>query len=466
MKPYNDVELNVLSKIKPSREEYEKGYRVYRIVKDRVLEVLEKHGVEGEPSLQGSFAKDTWLSGELDLDIFVLYPEEYGVGWVKTKGFQLLVEAVKDYEYIIKYAEHPYVHLVVDNVEVDLVPALKIKDPSRIRTAVDRTPFHTEYVLKHLHPSLRDDVRLLKKFLKGVGVYGAEIRVEGFSGYLCELLVIAYGGFRKVLEAAVKWRIPQVILVEPSIEVDKKLLRTRFKGQPLIVPDPVDPKRNVAAAVSVKSMATFMYASRLYISKPSINFFYPPKPSLKFDEAVRILDSRETSVLGIVFDINELNISPDILWGELKRIARRIVNLAKQFKFKIVDYGLWSDEERIALIVVEVEGKRLPLYELHEGPPIVVSNVDEFTNKYIGSREVFGPWINDSGRLVVLRKRRYTDLYSLISDRLQDIVITPNLSKCKYRVAEINDIIDLANKSEGLREWLITFIVKKPTWMP
>ncbi len=465
MKPYSDVELNVLSKIKPSREEYEKGYRIYRMIRDRVLEVLEKHGVEGEPSLQGSFAKDTWLSGELDLDIFVLYPEDYGVEWVKTKGFQLLVEAVRDYEYIIKYAEHPYVHLVIEDVEVDLVPALRIKDPSKIRTAVDRTPFHTEYVLKRLQPSLRDDVRLLKRFLKGVGVYGAEIKVEGFSGYLCELLVIAYGGFRKVLEAASKWRIPQIILVEPNVKIDKKLLKTKFKGQPLIVPDPVDPKRNTAAAVSVKSMATFMYASRIYLSKPSINFFYPPKPSLEFTEAIRVIEDRETSILGIVFSISGLNISPDILWGELKRIARRIVNLAKQFKFKIIDYGLWSDEESIALIVVEVEGKRLPLYELHEGPPIAVGNVDDFTSKYVNSREVFGPWINDSGRLVVLRRRKYVDLYSLLLDRLQDIVITPNLSKCKHRVVEANDVIDLASKNEGLKEWLITFIVKKPAWM-
>ena len=31
--------------------------------------------------------------------------------------------------------------------------------------------------------------------MQGIGVYGAEIKVGGFSGYLCELLVMKYGGF-------------------------------------------------------------------------------------------------------------------------------------------------------------------------------------------------------------------------------------------------------------------------------
>jgi tRNA nucleotidyltransferase (CCA-adding enzyme) len=37
--------------------------------------------------------------------------------------------------------------------------------------------------------------------MKGTGVYGAEAKVEGFSGYLTELLVINYGSFPKALEA-------------------------------------------------------------------------------------------------------------------------------------------------------------------------------------------------------------------------------------------------------------------------
>jgi tRNA nucleotidyltransferase (CCA-adding enzyme) len=61
-------------------------------------------------------------------------------------------------------------------------------------SATDRTPF-IHYVKKRLGKTLQDDVRLLKKFMQGIKVYGAEIKTGGFSGYLCELLILHYGSF-------------------------------------------------------------------------------------------------------------------------------------------------------------------------------------------------------------------------------------------------------------------------------
>jgi tRNA adenylyltransferase (EC 2.7.7.25) len=54
-------------------------------------------------------------------------------------------------------------------------------------------------VISNLHREQKDEVRLLKKFMKGIGVYGAEIKVKGFSGYVAELLVYFYDSFRNVL---------------------------------------------------------------------------------------------------------------------------------------------------------------------------------------------------------------------------------------------------------------------------
>ena len=42
--------------------------------------------------------------------------------------------------------------------------------------------------------------------MKGVGVYGAEIRVGGFSGYLCELLTLSFGSFTDILKAVSDWK--------------------------------------------------------------------------------------------------------------------------------------------------------------------------------------------------------------------------------------------------------------------
>src|SRR5207247_7594350 len=88
-----------------------------------------------------------------------------------------------------------------------------------------------------------------------------------FSGYLCELPVLRYGTFRGGLEASLSWR-PGIVL-----ELDRAPARTF--PEPLTVVDPVDPNRNVASAVSVEQLATFVHAAREYLQNPSERFFFP-----------------------------------------------------------------------------------------------------------------------------------------------------------------------------------------------
>ena len=87
-----------------------------------------------------------------------------------------------------KYAEHPYINAYIDGVDVDLVPCYKVDSATTIQSAVDRTPFHTRYITDRIN-GLIDDVLLLKQFTKAGGIYGSDQMTEGFSGYLCELLL-------------------------------------------------------------------------------------------------------------------------------------------------------------------------------------------------------------------------------------------------------------------------------------
>ena len=134
-------------------------------------------------------------------------------------------------------------------------------------SAVDRTPLHVDYVLGRVKDGQTDEIRLLKAWAEGIGVYGAEAKILGFSGYLCELLVLKYGTFRGVLEASLAWRRGLVV------ELDRPPGRS-FE-EPLVVIDPVDPNRNVASAVSLEQLATFVHAAREYLQKPSERFFFP-----------------------------------------------------------------------------------------------------------------------------------------------------------------------------------------------
>jgi len=164
-----------------------------------------------------------------------------GKEWMKGEALTLIVQRFSGMDYAISYAEHPYLTVRIEGVEVDVVPAFRIPRGQRPITAVDRTPFHTEFVLAHTDERTRDEVRLLKQFMKGIGVYGAEIKVQGFSGYVAELLVIAHSSFEETLRAASSWRHPVV--------VDKLVKPLREFSEPLVIPDPTDPLRNAASAV-------------------------------------------------------------------------------------------------------------------------------------------------------------------------------------------------------------------------
>ncbi|MEM1834619.1 MAG: nucleotidyltransferase domain-containing protein, partial [Thermosphaera sp.] len=68
------VEEEVLAKIKPSKEEYELVKTIFERISNTIREVSEASGLAVEVTLQGSIAHDTWLSGDRDLDVFVLFP--------------------------------------------------------------------------------------------------------------------------------------------------------------------------------------------------------------------------------------------------------------------------------------------------------------------------------------------------------------------------------------------------------
>ncbi len=141
-------------------------------------EELKNRGIDGDAVLVGSVAKGTFLRNP-DIDIFLLLPPALPREKLKEVGISVGKKVLPDG--FAKYAEHPYWRGVYKGYNVDIVPCYKISDPSEKISAVDRTPFHTEYVKKHLKDWQRDEVRVLKAFLKGIGASGAEAKTQGIS---------------------------------------------------------------------------------------------------------------------------------------------------------------------------------------------------------------------------------------------------------------------------------------------
>jgi len=426
---HEEVLKEVLSKIKPKEHEYRYLSFISQLMSQYVSQCLDSIGVEDyEVTVQGSFAKDTFISGDVDLDIFfLLKPYKYSdreLEWLVARLSQC-IEA-KGIRVVLEYATHPYVTAYIGGIEVNIVPAFKVRDPSEIVSAVDRTPFHTQYVRKRLSEGMRDEVRLLKAFMKGVGVYGAEVKVQGFSGYLAELLVINYGSFMNVLRGSLEWKpFRTCIDIEGYYRSAKECLG-KFPRSVLIVVDPVDPKRNAAAAVGLRAFSKFRICAKLFLQKPSTKFFERYEPYVKVSDLKRSIlaacNSMHRKLVLIVSSTSHR--SEDVVWGQVRRLERSLVNQLRSRELRIlyVDSYFSSNESRAYTLVDIFHGESL--VQLHEGPPAhVVENATKFVLKNVDS--VVGPWIDFDNRLQCLKFRNVTHIVKECVKRIELEFVRP-----------------------------------------
>ena len=428
---YRSILEEVLNEIKPREEDYAKLREAFEIARSIVDDCLRDLGKRFEITLQGSFAKDTFLRSDADIDIFLLFdPSQADASWFENVLVPRLDKCFRSrgFETILEYATHPYLTVLVNGIEVNIVPAFRVDDPRNLVSAVDRTPFHTEYVVKKLSHEQRDEVRLLKKFLKANGIYGAEVGVQGFSGYLVELLIAAYGSFLNVLRASLRWRAYETCIdIEGYYRGEEECLKS-FPKSVLVVVDPVDPKRNAAAAVSLKSFATFKTLSALFLRCPSRKFFEVNSYVPSFEELERIENLRreelDVATLFIVFEIAKK--VPDVVWGQLRKLERIVVKKLPEFGYHATYVDSWvSKNLDLAVMIVEIAGYRAKHY-LHQGPPAYdPQNAVRFVEKNLGS--VVGPWIWIDGKLYTYRAKKP------VEEAMEKIVKSLNLSSLNLR---------------------------------
>ncbi|MGA2934275.1 MAG: CCA tRNA nucleotidyltransferase [Methanomicrobiales archaeon] len=392
-------EETVLERIRPKEDEHNHTW----VVATGILSAIEKDG-RAKGMVVGSVARDTWLSGDRDLDIFLLFPPQLSREDLEETGLDLARKIARRFTGIFheKYAEHPYVNATIDGLDVDLVPCYEVASAAAIQSAVDRTPFHTRYISDKIGP-LRDDVLLAKQFAKACGVYGSDQMTEGFSGYLCELLVLHYVGFSPLVEAAAGWK--------PGTCIDLEGHACKAFEEPLRVIDPVDPARNVAAALSCTRMFEFVEYCRGYLENPSSDFFFPhERAGMDREGFASALARRGTSLFAITFATPPL--IPDIVVPQLRRSLASIQGLLNRNGFAVLQDDCAMGEER-CILVLELLVDRLPPVTRHTGPPLWDrANAEKFAEKY-QENPLSGPFIRD-GRYKVDLERKFTDAKALL----------------------------------------------------
>ena len=465
----DEVSRRILAKIVPTASEREKILSLAEHVKDNVLLEADKAASPVDVRIGGSVAKDTWLSREADVDVFILFPTTFSKQKLGEVGLGIARKALKNYHCRERYAEHPYLEAFIDGTRVNVVPCYNV-EKGKWLSAADRTPFHTTFVNEKLQQhDVKNDIRLFKAFMKGIGIYGAEIKIGGFSGYLCELIVLNYQSFIKSLRVASEWQLREVIDIE-NLYAGRFDEARRFFDAPLIVVDPVDANRNVAAAVSESRLGEFIMASRCFLDDPRQAFFQREEKALSIPEFKEAVAQLDFDLLFVVFKSEEL--IPDIRWGQLYKSLRAVRKLLVQQDFNVLKTSAWSDEREKNILVFALESKTLPPSKLRVGPAIYSKEATSFLAKHLNAESTsIGPWAEDR-RWMISVKRRYTDAGSLIEDKLKDggqgIGVARRFTeeiRGSFKVLFNEEIISIYSADPGFVVFLTGFLQKKLQWL-
>ncbi len=460
----------VSKKVTPTNEQRKQILDLAKRLKDKVMAATEEEGIKARVRVEGSVAKDTWLREEPDIDIFVCVPttiprEEFG-----TKCLKIARKATEGFKQVERFAEHPYLESKVDNTIVNIVPCYQV-DQGEWISATDRTPFHTDYIKARLNEDICTQIRLLKKFMKGVGVYGAEIKIGGFSGYLCELLVLNCDSFVQVLESFADWKGRRIIDYEGFYEGKEEDLETIFE-ELLVVVDPVDKGRNVAAAVRQERLNEFVVAARAFLKNPDRRFFYPPEiVALSTQELINALETHGSKIIFVRF--GKVDAVPDVLWGQLHKSQRSLNKMLEQHDFNIIRDSVWGDEENLNVFIFEIEKRSLPLIRRHLGPPIRKrEECEKFLQKHSGApHTISGPRV-ERGRWVVEIKREHRDIVDLLTERLRDggrrigvaDLVAQAISK-GFNVSVNEEILEPYSSNPEFARFLTEYFKGKPRWL-
>ncbi len=335
--------------VKPSKKEVAE---LNSITKEVISKIKVK---DAKAVLGGSGAKNTWLKGKKEIDIYV----KFNYKKFKDKSDKLseiLYPKLKKTFKLVKrlHGSRDYFQIQKNSFTIEIIPVLEIKKVEEAKNITDISQLHVDYVNKH--SKLANEIRLAKTFAKAQEFYGAESYIRGLSGYVLEVLVIHFGSFKNLAKAVSKWKDKTIV----GSKEDAEKLNYSKKVSPLLLIDPVQSTRNAAAALSDEMYNKFISACKCYIKKPSEEFFIPKKHSFKSDKN------------SILLEVKPKTGKPDVVGAKLLKAFEFIKRKLTEEGFKIKE-AKWH-WNKVALFSYELESTILEEFKEIRGPPIKLEN--------------------------------------------------------------------------------------------
>jgi tRNA nucleotidyltransferase (CCA-adding enzyme) len=364
---HQQIFKEVLVEIVPSNEERQKVLSQVSVFLKNLNAELKRARVQAKAVLGGSYAKDTWLSGDYDVDVFV----KFNLAHKEQNLSDLLERALKKWRHERIHGSRDY-FWVRNGIKYEIVPVLGIQKPEQAVNVTDFSPHHVEWVNKK-GAKFKNDIRLAKKFCKANSCYGAESYIRGFSGHVLDILVIYFNGFIPLLKAAKGWK-PKVVLDCNDVYKGKALMmlnKSKIEG-PLVLVDPVQPGRNAAAALTIENLDKFVKAANSFLKKPSKEFFV--------EKEVDFNALKKKGHL-IQIKVKTLDDKEDVAGTKFVRAFEYVRGQLKDFQIKNAGW-IWDKKENGVWWFV-LGKKQLPAERDWAGPPLKITEaVKKFKNIY------------------------------------------------------------------------------------
>ena len=348
----------VLKDILPTKQEREESHKLVTDLFKKLNQSLKKNKLAAKAVLGGSYAKDTWLRGDYDIDVFVQFSSKHK----KDDLSNLLAKALKPWKYERVHGSRDYFWVKQKKFKFEIVPVLEVKK-QEAENVTDFSPLHVTWVNKN-GKKYKDDIRLFKKFCKAQGIYGAESYIRGFSGHVVDILAIHHKGFIPLLKAAAKWK-PKTI-VDYYHTYDKKALfvlnKSKIQG-PLIIIDPVQKERNSAAALSKDKYDGLVAAAQKFLKKPGKEAFVETEVDLgKLAKRGHLVMVKALAPKG----------KEDVVGTKLLLVFEYLKRYLKDFD--IITSGWKWDKEKKAQYWYVLKERKLSETMLRPGPPVQMAD--------------------------------------------------------------------------------------------
>ena len=354
------VTEKVLEKIKPTAQEIKK----FRSAASQFLKKLNSQLKDTQAILGGSGEKDTWLSSSYDIDVFVQFDYKKYLDRSLILS-DLLEEKLKNAFPKLKrlHGSRDYFQVKYLGYDFEIVPILKIAISKQAVNITDISPLHAQWVNTKAK-KIKDEIRLAKAFARANNCYGAESYINGFSGYVLEILTVYYGSFEELLKAAVRWEHKDIIDIEKYYRSREDLFMNVNQSKlqsALIVIDPVDKRRNAAAALDMEKFFLFRDKAAAFLECPAPLFF--EKEKITFQKL-----EKQTMYNLVYLEIAPLAGKEDVVGTKLLKAFQQLREKLKPFE--ISSSGWEWDKGSRAIFYFILEKRQIDPFVAKIGPPL------------------------------------------------------------------------------------------------